>query len=142
PSTRTLIRPWAFKAESVSFTTLGVRPSPPIITTGSRWCASARRARRSAVGSCIAGLPLLSRHESPNEKQKGQQGLAERPHPRSLRPIGAKGGLSFARGLQAQRDRRGPAADQARPVGGGPGGGPWRLEPVRAPQVRAQGRRL
>mmetsp|Transcript_53299 Transcript_53299/g.125214 ORF Transcript_53299/g.125214 Transcript_53299/m.125214 type:complete len:310 (-) Transcript_53299:519-1448(-) len=48
PSTRTLMSPCDFSAASVSFTTAGVRPSPPIITTGSRWWASARFSLRWA----------------------------------------------------------------------------------------------
>src|SRR3989344_563500 len=46
--TRTLIRPWAFRAASISFLAAGVSPSPPTRTTGSRWWALARCSRRSA----------------------------------------------------------------------------------------------
>src|SRR3989344_1200529 len=46
--TRTLIRPWAFRAASISFLTAGVSPSPPTRTSGSRWWALARCSRRSA----------------------------------------------------------------------------------------------
>ena len=48
PKTLTLINSCADRARSVSANTAGLRPESPIITTGSRWCACARRALRWA----------------------------------------------------------------------------------------------
>ena len=48
-NTRTLIKPCALKRGVDSFWTAGVSPSPPTITTGSRWWASARCAGAGRV---------------------------------------------------------------------------------------------
>ena len=58
-NTRTLIRPWALSAASASFLTAGVRPSLPIMTTGSRWWASARCTLRCGGGQLNGGHPRI-----------------------------------------------------------------------------------
>jgi hypothetical protein len=55
PKMRTLISPCAPSARSVSAITASVRPSLPIMTTGSSSCARARKARRSADDNVGAG---------------------------------------------------------------------------------------
>jgi hypothetical protein len=70
-NTRTLIRPWAFSAASVSLTTAGVRPSPPIITTGSRWWASARFSLRWAGSVEWQASPYYpTAHENQTKSKK------------------------------------------------------------------------
>jgi hypothetical protein len=48
PRTLILINSCEFRARSASATTASVSPESPIMTTGSRWWASARSARRCA----------------------------------------------------------------------------------------------
>ena len=63
PSTRILISSWAPSARSASASTARLSPASPIITTGSRWWARARKALRSAGVSAIGsgnGVMLMA----------------------------------------------------------------------------------
>src|SRR3990167_4446746 len=140
--TRTLIRPWALSAASISFLTEALRPSPPTRTTGSRWWASARWTLRWAGVSVIWGMGQLSftqtagvphGHESQNQEQEGQQGVVERPRQRPLCEARDPRGVSRACRLQAQGNRRNAGADPPGRLRGGPGLVAGGLEPVHAP---------
>lgn len=63
PATLTLIKPCADSARSVSAMTAAVRPESPIITTGSRWWAWARRAFLCAELS--SGIVTAGRSSGP-----------------------------------------------------------------------------
>jgi len=60
PRTLILINSCEFNARSASATTASVRPESPIMTTGSRWCASARSARRCAEVMTSAARAIVS----------------------------------------------------------------------------------
>jgi len=62
PNTLTLINSCTDRARSVSAITAGLSPESPIITTGSMWCACARRALRCAELRAGAG-PTVGRSE-------------------------------------------------------------------------------
>ena len=114
--TRTLIRPWALSAASISRRTAAV--SAVVADHDDRVEVMGVGALFLALGggqeegghAPIIGAAMTDR----GQEQEAEQGVAARPPQRPLRQAGAARGLSRARGLQAEGDRRGAAPARAR----------------------------